>query len=260
MSALEPPLELVPVWASTFSNSNDAHEGQAMKELEQAVSTAFSNIVAAGAIEKAIEEKLAKTITSIIDEELRSYSSFGERLKEHVKTALQVDFHNLGLPGYNNLILKVIRQQVDAQLNATIATQIEQQMKELLAPAPAEIKLSQLVEEFIKDEHTDRQYRSCSCDESDRITLIVREESGLVSKFCHIHLDNEHGTESHNCPYQINVHDGRVYSVQIDRKDPSKTLFVGPMHGFKRRLFQLYAAGTKLIIDGDENSINTYYP
>lgn len=32
------------------------------------------------------------------------------------------------------------------------------------------------------------------------------------------------------------------------------------MHGFKRRLFQLYAAGTKLIIDGDENSINTYYP
>ncbi|AOJ07622.1 hypothetical protein [Burkholderia mayonis] len=231
-----------------------------MKELEQAVSTAFANIVAAGAIEKAIEEKLAKTITSVIDEELRSYSTFGERLKEHVKTALQVDFHNLGLPGYNDLILKVIRQQVDAQLNATIATQIEQQMKELLTPAPAEIKLSQLVEEFIKDEHTDRQYRSCSCDESDRITLIVREESGFVSKFCHIYLDKEHGTEPHNCPFQIDVHDGRVYSVQIDRKDPSKTLFVGPMHGFKRRLFQLYAAGTKLITDGDENSINTYYP
>ncbi|VBH32074.1 hypothetical protein [Burkholderia pseudomallei] len=34
-----------------------------MKELQQAVSTAFSNIVAAGAIEKAIEEKLTKTIT-----------------------------------------------------------------------------------------------------------------------------------------------------------------------------------------------------
>ncbi|WP_325753522.1 hypothetical protein [Burkholderia pseudomallei] len=231
-----------------------------MKELQQAVSTAFSNIVAAGAIEKAIEEKLTKTITSIIDDELRSYSTFGEQLKEHVKTALQVDFRNLGLPGYNDFILKVVRQQVDAQLDATIATQIEQQMKELLAPAPAEIKLSQLVEEFIKDEHTDRQYSSCSCDESDRITLIVRAESGFTSKFHHIYLDGEYGTESHDCPYRIDVHDGRVYSIQLDRKDPSKTLFVGPMRGFKRRLFQLYAAGTKLIIDGDENSINTYYP
>ncbi|TGB34862.1 hypothetical protein [Burkholderia thailandensis] len=231
-----------------------------MKELQQAVSTAFSNIVAAGAIEKAIEEKLTKTITSIIDEELRSYSTFGEQMKEHVKTALQVDFRNLGLPGYNDFILKVVRQQVDAQLNATIATQIEQQMKELLAPAADEIKLSQLVEEFIKDEHTDRQYSSCSCDESDRITLIVRAESGFTSKFHHIYLDGEYGTESHDCPYRIDVHDGRVYSIQLDRKDPSKTLFVGPMHGFKRRLFQLYAAGTKLIIDGDENSINTYYP
>ncbi|AIP66289.1 hypothetical protein [Burkholderia thailandensis] len=231
-----------------------------MKELQQAVSAAFSNIVAAGAIEKAIEEKLTKTITSIIDEELRSYSTFGEQLKEHVKAALQVDFHNLGLPGYNDLILKIIRQQVDAQLNATIETQIEQQMKELLAPAPAEIKLSQLVEEFIKDEHTNRQYRSCSCDESDQITLIVREASGGSLKFHHIHLDTERGTDYYSCPYQIDVHDGRVYSVQLDRKDPSKTLFVGPMNGFKRRLFQLYAAGTKLIIDGDENTINTYYP
>lgn len=230
-----------------------------MKELQQAVSTAFSNIVAAGAIENAIEEKLTKTITSIIDEELRTYSTFGEQLKERVKAALQVDFHNLGLPGYNDLILKIIRQQVDAQLNATIETQIEKQMKELLAPAPAEIKLSQLVDEFIKDEHTNRQYLPCSCDESDRITLIVREEGLASSKFYHVYLDKESNTEYYKCPYRIDVHDGRVYSVQIDQKDPSKTLFAGPMHGFKRRLFQLYAAGTKLIIDGDENSINTYY-
>lgn len=199
-----------------------------MKELQQAISTAFSNIVAAGAIEKAIEEKLTKTITSILDEELRSYSTFSEQLKKHVKTALQVDFHNLGLPGYNDLILKIIRQQVDAQLNATIKTQIEKQMKELLAPAPDEIKLSQLVEEFIKDEHTNRQYRPCSCDESDRITLIVREASITSSKFYHIYLDKESDTEHYKCPYQIDVHDGQVYSVQIDQKTLARRCLSAP--------------------------------
>ncbi|AJX33185.1 hypothetical protein [Burkholderia oklahomensis] len=47
-----------------------------MKELQQAVSTAFANIVAAGAIEKAIEEKLTKTITSIIDGDENSINTY----------------------------------------------------------------------------------------------------------------------------------------------------------------------------------------
>jgi site-specific DNA-cytosine methylase len=120
-----------------------------MQELQQAVSNAFANVVAAGTIEKAIEEKLTSTITSIINEELRSYSDFGKALSEQVKAAMQVDFSNLELPGYNDLILKLIRAQVEHQASTSIAAQVEAQMKELLAPAPAEIKLSELVEEFI---------------------------------------------------------------------------------------------------------------
>jgi len=233
-----------------------------MQELQQAVANAFANVVAAGTIEKAIEEKLTSTITSIINEELRSYSDFGKSLGEQVKAAMQVDFSNLGLPGYNDLILKLIRAQVEHQASTSIAAHVEEQMKDLLAPAPSEIKLSELVEEFIK--FADEKI-GCECDKPERITLIVEDGSdrgrySSLSNFYHIYLDKEPGKDKYACDFQVNVHDGKVYSVRIDKNDPSKSLFIGPMYGFSRRVFQLYAAGTKLVIDGAEDDINTYYP
>ncbi len=54
--------------------------------------------------------------------------------------------------------------------------------------------------------------------------------------------------------------DGRVYSVRINEIAPKNALFIGPIYGFERKLFQLYAAGTKLVIDCDVDDIDTSYP
>ncbi|WP_198364066.1 hypothetical protein [Burkholderia ubonensis] len=110
---------------------------------------------------------------------LRSDSDFGKQLSEHVKKAVQVDFSNLGIPGYNDLILKIILQRVDASLNEQIEKHVTSQLDELLAPAPEEIKLSELVADFIKFQ-ADKQLYSCSCDLPERITLLV-ETSGSYS-------------------------------------------------------------------------------
>ncbi|MCA8048055.1 hypothetical protein [Burkholderia arboris] len=226
-----------------------------MKELEQAVSNAFSNIVTSGTIENAIEEKLTKTITSIVNDELQSYSEFGKQLSEHVKKAVQVDFSKLGLPGYNDLILKIIRKRVEEGLNEQIERHVATQLDELLAPAPEEIKLSELVADFIKFQ-AEKQSYSCSCDLPDRITLTVDTEGS----FTHIGLDKEAGIDRYRCPWRIDTMDGRVYSVRINEIDPKNALFIGPIYGFERKLFQLYAAGTKLVIDCDVDDIDTSYP
>ncbi|MEK6319995.1 MAG: hypothetical protein V4807_36805, partial [Burkholderia gladioli] len=164
-----------------------------MKELEQAVAHAFSNIVSSGVIERAIEEKLATTITSIIDDSLRPYSAFGKQLGEQVKAALQVDLTKLGLPGYNDFILKVVRAKVSALTENAIAQQVEAQLTTLLAPAPAEIRLSELVAQFIKG--NDERY-GCSCDAPDRITLHV-EETQYGSRW--VRLDKEEGKSAYEC-------------------------------------------------------------
>lgn len=225
-----------------------------MKELEQAVVTSFATIVASGAIEKAIEEKLTATITSIIENELRSYSTFGEKLKEHIRVAMQVDFDRLGLPGYNDLILKLVRKQVGELTEKALAEQVEGQLANLLAPAPAEIKLSELVQQFISF-HRDRI--SCSCDGPTRISLHV-EESRFGSRW--VALDRESGKSEYECAIRFGVSDsdGRIFGLRLDRREVEKTLFLD-LHGVERQIFQLHAAGSRLIIDGDEHSIDTSY-
>lgn len=225
-----------------------------MEQLQQAVTDSFKKIVESGVIEAAIEKKLTETINSILDSELRSYSDFGKQLGAQVKSALNVDFSNLQLPGYNDLILRIVRKQVDALVTNSVALHVEEQMTALLAPPPAEIRLSKLVADFIEANKPD----GCACGESDHISLLVeKSEHG----YCHVYMDKDAGKSKYSCDLQVHVNsDGRVYSLKINDKEIGKSLFIGPMYGFDLDLFQMYAAGTKLIVDGDEDSIDTYYP
>ncbi|HWW07748.1 hypothetical protein [Collimonas sp.] len=225
-----------------------------MEQLQQIVSDSFAKIVSSGVIEAAIEKKLTETINSILDSELRSYSDFGKQLGAQVKSALNVDFANLQLPGYNDLILSIVRKQVNALVAKSAALHVEEQMTVLLASPPAEIKLSKLVADFIEANKPD----GCACGDSDHISLLVEKSD---YDYCHIYMDKDAGKSRYSCDIQVHVNtDGRVYSLKIDDKEIGKSLFVGPMYGFDLDLFQMYAAGTKLIVDGDEHSIDTYYP
>lgn len=226
-----------------------------MQELQNVVSTAFANIVASGAIEKAIEAKLEKTITEAIDNELRSYSDFGKAISDGVKRSLQVDFDNLGIPGYNDLILKILRQKLDANLSTALTAGIEEQMAELLAPAPTEITLEDLVDALKKDETRH------GSPPDERITLIVEQDEHYSSmQFTMVYLDRVAVSDKRSCSHRIHLCDGKILGIHIDRKDADKTLFVGPLFGFEKRLFQMYAAGTKLIVGDAHDDISRYYP
>lgn len=227
-----------------------------MQDMTNAVAAAFQNIVASGAIEKAIEENIAKTVSSAIKQQLESYSDFGKKLSDHVKSALQVNFDDLGLSGYNDLILKIVRAQVDAHVGNVLAKQVEEQMAKLLQPAPAEIKLSELIKDFIERNKPD----GCECGGSDQISLHI-EESRYGSRW--IGLDKEEGKSEYSCEirFAVSESDGKIFGLRLDGKEADKTLFVGPIYGFERSLFQMYAAGTKVVVDGDSaDDFDTYYP
>lgn len=214
-----------------------------MQELQNAVSTAFANIVASGAIEKAIQEQLGKTVDSLIKEQLREYGDFGKALKEHVAKAMQVNFADLDLPSYNHFILSVIRKQADAALAGDIAKKLEADMAKLLQDAPAEITLEQLIEDFrdeFKEKYGEPRYGN--------FTLYVRESEG-VSGYWHIAMDPDERASEYSCKFRLAVAgDGRVYSMQIGDMDVKKSLFTLHLSGFERQLFRMYAAGTKVII------------
>lgn len=220
-----------------------------MKELKQLVSEAFDKIAASGAIEQSIEKSLTSTITRAIEDQLCTYSDFGKVIKEQISAALAVDLRLAGLPTYGHLVTEIIRRRVDASMRGQFAAQLEKDIAALLAPAPAEITIETLIEEFIK-EHEERR-------EGEAFTLLIENEG---RGFQYVALDAEAHTDKYSCDYRIGVMDGKVYSLNFGRQDVAKTLFIGPLHGFEKLLFQLFAAKSKLIIPADADTHSHDYP
>lgn len=219
-----------------------------MKELETAITAAFTKMAETGAIQKIIEQKIEKTVEDILGDLLRSYSDFGKGLKETIQNSLNVDLRELGLAGYNDIILKIVKTKLDASMEVFGKEQIEKDLEELLKSPPAEIKLSELVEQ-LKEGHEDEDHYQCTCivawSDTDGYGRVYLHEDGEKSKS--------------QCSYELAfAKNGRIYSFSIEGRDPSKKIFCGPFYGFERTLFQMYTAKTRLIIDEDD--VDIYYP
>ena len=222
-----------------------------MQDMEQAVGKAFANVVASGAIEQAIEKQIAETISSAIKEHLRSYSDFGKAISEQVQRAVGVRLERLDLPSYNDLILKIVRAQIDGAMHGEAAKQIESSLGELLKQAPAEITIDELIEQFVEAYKEDR--------EGQGFTLRIDREYGST----YIALDKEEGTAKYSCDFRIGVDkDGSVYHLAFSGGDVDKKMFVVRFHGFERTIFQLYTAKSKLVIpaDADDSDYEKYFP
>lgn len=222
-----------------------------MKEMELAVVAAFNKMAEDGAIQKVIEEKLAATVSEVVGKVLGRYSDFSKKLEDHVAATLNVDLCELNLVGYNETVLKIIRQQLDDSINTIGRARMEESMKELLSNPPAEITLSQLVEEMKKANEREGYYE-CTC-------IVENSNTSFCSDYKRVYLDKEGGKDKRECDIQLAITgSGEVYSFSIRGQDLKTTIFAGPFYGFDRTLFQMYAAKTKLIVDEDE--VNRNYP
>lgn len=230
-----------------------------MKELKDIVAAAFDNIVASGAIEQAIEKKLGECITSAIDSQLRSYSDFGKAIEEKVKQAIGVNLAEIDLPSYADLIGNILRRQVEAGMQNEATKHLEKRIGELLAPAPAEITLKKLIENFIEARIDSRG----DSIRGDDFTLIISHSEGSTAGYKNIFIDEDAHTTKYSCSIQIGVNaKGEVYSLKIGGNNVKDQLFIGPLYNFERDLFQLYTAKSKLIVpdDADPSDYPTRFP
>jgi hypothetical protein len=218
-----------------------------MEALKQAVAAAFDNVVASGAIEKTIEKKLNETISSAIEEHLRSYGDFGQAIKAKVSQALNVNLDRMDFPSYGDLILNILRRQLDAQMQGEFAKRFEADMVALLAPAPAEITIDTLVEKFINS-YKERYGESRAGQE---FTLRIENDGGSFTYIC---LDQEPRKSKYDCAFRIGVHDGEVFNLAIGNQDVKNKLFIGPLYDFEKLVFQMYTAKTKIIIPADADA------
>ena len=224
-----------------------------MDDMNTATQKAMQSLVESGKFEAIVAEQLETTVTKVIQNTLNSYSDFGKSLENSVIEGLNLDFSKLGIAGYNDTVLKIVKRKLDAAILAIGTKQIEEDMEELLSSEiPSEITLSKIVEEFIDyydDDARDNGWQNC--------TAKVKKEYGSTW----VYLGSEPDQEDYRCDYRLYISDRNgvcnVMELQLDGRDIKEKLFIGGLHGFEKLLFQLYACKVKIIVDDIDD---TSYP
>ncbi len=231
-----------------------------MDQLKDAVTVAFDNIVASGAIEAAIQEQIGKAVTSAIKDQISGYNSdFSKKINERVKALIDVNLDEIDLPSYRQLIADIIKKRVGAAMTAEFTEKLDKDIGELLQPAPAEITLENLLEEFKaskKDAHNAHELSG------NRFTLII-ERNERLDGYMDVYLDEEPRKEKYSCDIHFRIKDaGEVWGLTLNGDDLKNKIFVGPMFNFEKRLFQMYTAKTRLIIEADAGAddFDTEFP
>jgi hypothetical protein len=214
----------------------------------------LARVLASGDIEKKMDEALTKAITSIVTGELSSYSNFGKQLEEKVRNALAIH-GDVDLPSYNTYILEIIKRRM-GYIQGEIEKQIDDQLTQMLAPAPPTIKLSQLIADYLTMIRESRE-GGCDCNASDRITVLI-SDTGPTSRGHDVYLDKDAKVAKRDCEIHLGISQGgTVYWLRFKSHDSDSKLFSGPYYGFERSLFQMKAAGTIIEVDCDEDDVET---
>lgn len=239
-----------------------------MEQLTEAVTDIMREMVEDGTVHALINKHLEKTVESLIEDALRSYSGFGKQLKAHIENSLAIDFSNVTLQEHNHTMLKMVEAAMGRYLAESAQEKLYTEINEIFSPPPEKITLQQLVDDFKEDseEGHDR-------GDSDYCGLVISESSG---GYIYVGLNPSDMKDCHrgdcvalepidsvrDCEIQLHFNRQEVegggpgeelrlrwVSFGGYREESTKNFMPTLLHGTARRLFQMYCAGTGVVLN-----------
>ncbi|HAR84472.1 hypothetical protein IO99_00480 [Clostridium sulfidigenes] len=208
-------------------------------------------------VEKVVKDTLEKTIKSIVEDVFRSYSDFGKNLQTHIEENLNINFRNLGMEGYNGLVLAAVQEQLDKAITIQGIDKIKESMNEMLKDTKDEYMLTEIIT-ALKGESCKEEYEF---DYDERIGLIIVDAG---NGYKHIYLDEEEKDRKYECDYQIDIDgEGKPYSIKLKGSEINTKKIMGGLYGLDKLLFKIYSSGAKIVLDqgecDEDYEYETYY-
>ena len=215
------------------------------------VNNSLKRIQEEGYVEAVVEEQIKKSIKSIVDDLFRDWGPFGKNLKEEIEKKLKVNLDKLDIASYNYILNNTIQQQLDEVIHVHGVEKMKKSVEDFLVSAKDEYRLSELIE-IMKAEEA----RKNECF-LDQISLHI--EHCDCTSLIFINFDPDNKVKDFRCKYRmvVNGENNSVSAIEINGEKFDNKVIMGGLRGFNKMLFQIYANGSKVIVDEDE--INIYY-
>lgn len=206
--------------------------------------------------EALLRSKVHDSVKRHIDSALASYGDLGKKIEAAVQKALAIH-GDIDLPSYNEMIVLFVEQQVQDLAAQAIQKTAASRLKELLLPAPERIKLSELLEQYrsqLKAEQDD----GCVCyGDDDELSFSCTITDREIGGFRGISLREKASNRADDIYIGV-TSEGKVYHLRFANTEVERRMFIGPVYGFERMLYQMKASGTLVEID-DYSRVDTYY-
>jgi len=210
-------------------------------DLTKLATDAVAKYVEDGTFQKMLDKGIKGALESVINDATGYGSPFRKEMADAVKGALRIDADAINLPAYNQVVLGIIKGRLDQVVNEDLRDKLQKDLDALLVDAPKEITVTKLVQDFKLWLRKERGHADSACT-----AKVEKSEYGSYW----IRLDPKRYQQSYSCQFRIGIgSSGEVFSVSDDGIDMQKAVLSRTLHGFPRDLFQIMAAGTKIVID-----------
>ena len=214
-----------------------------MIDLNKIVNNSLVEMEKEGFVEKTVKNRLEKTIAEIVDDVFNNWSDFGKNLKAHIENNLNIDLENLGIEGYNTLVLAAVKEQLDKIITIQGVEKIKETTEKMLIDTKDTYTLSEIIEE-LKGESLKEEWEY---DEDEKVALFIEGEK---DGYKHIYLNIYDTDRRWECDYQINIDgEGKPYSIKLKGNEIDKNKIIGGLYGLDKLLFKIYAHGSKIVFD-----------
>lgn len=222
---------------------------EAVADLNAIINKTMVQLTKERYIEEIVKEQLKKSVKQIVESILDTWSPFGKELKHQVQSQLQFNLDKLDIPAYNQVVMNVVKEELDRSLHEEGAKQIQAQLQELLATTKDEYTLSELLEMVATQD--------CNLEELDGedyhdITVIIEEK--YTSKY--IYIDPESDVSWYECRYALTLdaEDMTVRRAQVHNKTFDNRVIMGGLYGVEAEMFKMWTRKAKLVIDDYETT------
>ncbi len=221
-----------------------------MIDLNKIVNETLVNLEKEKFVETIVEKRIKQTIESVIGDIFDSWSSFGKSLKKHIEENMNMNFDSLGLEGYNQLILAVIKERLESTIKVKGLEKIKESIDEMLSDVKSEYTLTEIIEKAKEDTAKEDYER----DYDEKVNLIIEKS---CYGYIHIYLDNKdekpYGKWDYSCSLALDK-EGKAYSIKLNGKEIDSKKIMGGLYGLDNLLFKIYASGAKIILDQGEEA------
>lgn len=203
-----------------------------------------------------VEEKVAKMMDGILDNIFKTYSDTGKSIQKKIEESLQVNLKKFDLIDYAGLVANHVNTQLVKEVNLQHITNL---IRETVGVVNAEeMKLSEIIDWFIQASQEDN-----STEGEGEISLHL--EYSEKYKWTEVYIDSEEGKLKEDCEvsFLISGKSGSIFSVRLGSywwkgQHPVTAMQFSQMSTLAHRVFRLYAASVKVIVDIDSSDVSHY--